>query len=288
MRLMLFKNVIVVLGKWCDNDMLITRILTAIVLIPLVLSAILWMPPLPFSIITAALILVGAWEWSGLVGLSNVFTRILYVVFVALGFCLSVLLPEVLPLLLATLVWIWGFIAIVNYQHKGFGAGFEWSVVRSLVGWVVLVATWVSIITLKANSDLGPNWLIIAMLIIWAADVGGYFAGRAFGKHALCSRVSPKKTWEGFAGGMVLSVVVAAVSGLFLPLSFRQYIAFLGLAFVTALFSVVGDLGVSLLKRMTGVKDSGKFFPGHGGMLDRLDSIAAATVIFVLGALFLV
>ncbi|OGT43709.1 MAG: hypothetical protein A3F13_07120 [Gammaproteobacteria bacterium RIFCSPHIGHO2_12_FULL_40_19] len=268
--------------------MLITRIITALILIPLILTATLWMSPIYFSLITCVLILVGAWEWSHLIGLTKNISRIFYVVCVAVGCFFAAFVPENVTLMIAAVIWIWAFFAIVSYQQKGSGAGFQYPVVRSFVGFIVLIATWVSIVTLKTDPDLGPNWLIIVMLTIWAADVGGYFAGRAFGKQALCSLVSPKKTWEGFVGGMVFSVIVAAVSGLFLSLSLPHYFAFLGLALVTALFSVVGDLSVSLLKRMTGIKDSGKFFPGHGGMLDRLDSIAAGMVIFVLGALWLV
>jgi phosphatidate cytidylyltransferase len=187
----------------------------------------------------------------------------------------------------AVVIWLWALIAIINYQKNGLGAGFQFPIIRSLIGFIVLIATGISIIALKTDPNFGPRWLILVLVIIWGADVGGYFAGRSLGKRALCSRVSPKKTWEGFAGGILLSVVLAAIGGLFLSLTFSHYIYLLGLALITALFSVVGDLGVSLLKRMSGVKDSGKFFPGHGGMLDRLDSIAAATVIFVFGAMLL-
>lgn len=267
--------------------MLFARMITAVILIPLVLAAILWMPSLYFSCIVGVLILVGAWEWSQFIGVNKNFFKIGYVFCTAAGILFFNYVHTHIVLLTAMLIWVWFFIAIVNYERNGPGAGFQWPVVRFFAGFVVLIATWMGIVTLKTDPELGPNWLIVVMLIIWAADVGGYFAGRVFGKHALCSLVSPKKTWEGFVGGMVLATTVAAISGLFLSLSFSQYAAFLGLALMTALFSVVGDLGVSLLKRMIGLKDSGKFFPGHGGVLDRLDSIAAATVVFVLGALFL-
>ena len=99
--------------------------------------------------------------------------------------------------------------------------------------------------------------------------------------------MSPNKTWEGFWGGMILSVFVSMICGLFLSLSIVHYIGFVVLSLLTALFSVIGDLAVSLLKRISGIKDSGHIFPGHGGMLDRIDSVAAATVVFVLGALLL-
>lgn len=264
--------------------MLLTRILTALILLPLIILAIIKLPPLYFSVIVAALMLVGAWEWSGLVDFTKNIFKISYVICVALGIFFSAFLPELVVLSVAVVIWVWALIAIINYQKNGSGAGFQFSILRSIIGFIVLIATWMAIVALKTSSDFGPAWLILVLCIIWGADVGGYFAGRALGKNALCSRVSPKKTWEGFAGGMILSVVVAAVGGLFLSLSLQRYVCLLILAFVTALFSVVGDLGVSLLKRMSGVKDSGKFFPGHGGMLDRLDSVAAGVVVFVVGA----
>ena len=267
--------------------MLLARILTAIILLPLILIAIIYAPPLYFAGIIAALILVGAWEWSSLIGLTKTIYKILYVICVALGLFFSAFIVEFPIFLIAGLIWLWALMAIMHYQKNGSGAGFQIPALRAVIGFIILVSAGAALVALKAQPGYGPAWLIVALLITFAADIGGYFAGRYFGKHALCSRVSPKKTWEGFAGGMVFSIVVAAVGGRFLPLSLQGYLCFLVLALMTALFSVVGDLAVSLLKRMSGLKDSGKFFPGHGGMLDRLDSVAAAVVIFILGAMLL-
>ena len=278
--------------------MLPTRIITAIILIPLVILAIFKLSVLYFSFIMAALVLVGAWEWAGLIGFTKNIFKILYVVLVAAVILFyidaqSVLMDEPLMEILficvilfaATLIWIWFFIAIINYQKNGLGAGFQFRFVRFFTGFLVLISTWIAIVTLKASIYFGPAWLILVLLIIWAADVGGYFGGYFFGKKSFCSRVSPKKTWEGFWGGLILSMIVAAIGGLFLSLSIKNYFYLLLIALFTIIFSAIGDLGVSLLKRMSGVKDSGKFFPGHGGMLDRMDSVAAGTVIFVIGAL---
>lgn len=267
--------------------MLLTRILTAIILLPLMLIAIIYTPPLYFAGIIAVLMLIGAWEWSLLVGLIKPIYKITYVLFVAIGLFLSAFLPELMVLSIAAVIWVWALIAIIHYQKNGSGAGWQLPVLRAFIGFIILVSTGLAIVALKTESNYGPPWLIVALFITFAADVGGYFAGRCFGKLALCSRVSPKKTWEGFVGGMIFSVVVAAIAGRFLSLSLQGYLWLLVLALITALFSVVGDLAVSLLKRMSGLKDSGKFFPGHGGMLDRLDSVAAALVIFTLGALIL-
>lgn len=271
--------------------MLIKRILTALVLIPLVVSAVFWLPSHYFSMLTGAFILVGAWEWAALSGLSRHLFRWIYVACMAF----AILILSVLPsdtmtfaiLSTASVIWIWAFFAIIRYQVSASSLGFQFSIFRSLVGFILLIATWFAIMTLKSFPQLGSAWLMLVLILIWCADIGAYFAGRFFGKKLLCSRVSPKKTWEGFTGGMILSVFAAAIGGLFLSLSISHYLGLLLLACIAALFSVVGDLFESLLKRIAGVKDSGVFFPGHGGMLDRLDSVMSATVIFVLGVLLL-
>ena len=121
----------------------------------------------------------------------------------------------------------------------------------------------------------------------WAADTGAYFVGRAWGKHLLAERVSPKKTWEGFCGGLVLALIVGVAGSYLLPIDFAQRILIWVLALVAALFSVLGDLLESLLKRQSGVKDSGWLLPGHGGILDRIDSMLPAVTVFVLGMLLL-
>lgn len=266
--------------------MLLQRLLTALIAIPIVLAAIIYMPPIYFSVVVGVFILIGAWEWSGFLSTTQKSLRAVYVVLVALGLVTSAFLPETIMLMIASLMWVWVFIAIVEYQREKPAVGFQFPVVRGVAGFFILIATWDAVLTLRTHPSLGPAWLITVMLLVWGADIGAYFAGRFLGHRKLCSRVSPKKTWEGFAGGMVFSIAIAAVCGFYLSLSFSHYCALLAIAVITALFSVVGDLGVSLFKRMSDMKDSGAIFPGHGGMLDRLDSIAAATVIFVLGVLF--
>ena len=266
--------------------MLAMRVLTAAILLPLLIAAIFWLPLLYFAIILGVLILVGAWEWSALVGMTQVSQRILYVVLMAVCLIISAFINIVWTLSVAALCWVWLLVGIIYYQRNGLGAGFQFSVARFLAGFPVLIATWVSIVALKSHPGFGAPWLLLVLCIIFAADTGAYFVGRFFGKRFLCSRVSPKKTWEGFFGGLILSLCVAAIGGYYFALLPQQYFCLMLVALVTILFSVVGDLGVSLLKRIAGVKDSGKFFPGHGGMLDRLDSVAAATVFFVLIALW--
>ena len=148
-----------------------------------------------------------------------------------------------------------------------------------------LVPCWLAIGVCRSLG--GPFWLFFGLLLIWAMDTGAYFAGRFWGKHKMVVRVSPKKTWEGFCGGMVLTLLVAIVVSLFQHASGYRIGLICILAFVTALFAVLGDLFESLLKREAGVKDSGTLLPGHGGILDRIDSITAALPIFALGSLLL-
>lgn len=269
-----------------EKNVLKMRVLTAVVLLPAIIAAIFWLPILYFALILGALILVGAWEWSALVGLTRVSSRIFYIVLMGVSLFISAFINITWVLSVAALCWLWILVGIIHYQRNGSGAGFQFPTARFFAGFLVLIATWISIMALKSHPDFGPPVLLLVLCIIFAADTGAYFAGRFFGKRFLCSRVSPKKTWEGFFGGLILSLGVAAIGGYYFALLPRQYIYFMLISFATILFSVVGDLGVSLLKRIVGVKDSGHFFPGHGGVLDRLDSVAAAMVFFVLLALW--
>ena len=124
------------------------------------------------------------------------------------------------------------------------------------------------------------------MFVVWGADTGAYFAGRAFGRHKLAPRVSPGKTWEGVAGGAVLALLVAWVGTIWLE-PVGGYAAFLVLVLLTVMISILGDLMESLFKRVADLKDSGGLLPGHGGVMDRIDSMTAAGPFFVLGLLWL-
>lgn len=267
--------------------MLKTRILTSLILLPLIFSAIFFLPPFYFSVFAGLIILLSAWEWSIFIGFQINWLRLVYVAFVLFGILFSAWTPIGLILLIALFFWLWAGCAIISYEKNKPGAGFQFPIARSLVGFFTLIACWNAIVFLKSDVQLGPAWLIFILMIIMAADVGAYFFGKRFGKIALASRVSPKKTREGFVGGMIIAAGVAFVGGFFFHLSLLQHVFFVILGFVSALFSALGDLTVSLLKRMSGIKDTGKIFPGHGGVLDRLDSVAAATVIFALGVLLL-
>src|SRR5690606_7006029 len=143
-----------------------------------------------------------------------------------------------------------------------------------------LLPPWAALAYLHGAGDDGPGLVLTVFAIVWSADSGAFFTGRALGRHKLAPAVSPGKTWEGVAGGVILAGVVAGAAGYLLELPVGALVA-IGAA--TALVSVLGDLTASIAKRNIGVKDTGRLLPGHGGMLDRIDSLTAAAPAFVLG-----
>jgi phosphatidate cytidylyltransferase len=149
--------------------------------------------------------------------------------------------------------------------------------VKILCGLVTLLPSLTAVVAIRGWS---PWYLLVLLLVTSGADIGAYFAGRTFGRHKLAPQVSPGKTWEGVAGGVGMVILVAAICDYWLKLPVLPFIA---LCVCVALLSVVGDLSESLFKRQAGLKDSGNFFPGHGGVLDRVDSITAAAPLYWLG-----
>ena len=153
-----------------------------------------------------------------------------------------------------------------------------WS--ASLAGMLALVPAWLALARLRVDLPRGAEWMLFAFVLVWMADIGGYFFGRRFGRTRLAPNVSPGKTWEGVLGGFVLSTVVAIAASFWFDLTLAR---FLVLCLAVVAFSVVGDLTESLLKRYAGVKDSGAIFPGHGGVMDRIDSVTAAAPVLYFG-----
>ena len=217
-------------------------------------------------------------------GLNSVFWRLGYAFLVTLLLFIAYFCPPV-PGFMAHLSCGSGLRRLfLAYECDAGLLGFQLPWIKALCGLVMLVACWKGVVLLQAAS---PWWLIIGLCLCWLTDTGAYFAGRHWGTHALAPRISPKKTWEGFWGGLLLAVAVIAVGSFFLPITPHQRVLFLILIIICALFAVVGDLFVSLLKRQAGLKDSGRLLPGHGGLLDRVDSTICVVPIFALGFLLL-
>lgn len=262
------------------------RLLTAVVLLPVAVGAILWLPTPYFALVAGALVVAGGWEWSALAGLRSAAARTGFVAALAVTLAAAwVVLPEAAAersvLSVACLWWGLALALVVRFQVSGRGPppGFFF---RAAAGWLVLVPAWVALVGLHGLADVGPRWVLLLVAAVWAADTAAYFVGRRWGRHRLASRVSPGKSWEGVAGGLVATLLPAGLA-LAAGLDAVPAGALVALVLLTALASVLGDLVESLFKRAEGLKDSGWLIPGHGGVLDRIDSLTAAAPVFALG-----
>ena len=268
--------------------MLKQRIITAFVLIVVLIWVLFtWSQP-AFAVFLGVFVLAGAWEWTALCGLKKLPVRLLYLALVAAAGGVLILTPSLTwPLMLvATLWWVWIFVELIAYPdvRRGFLASLPG---KLLSGFVLLLPAWIVPLVLRAQSPQG-EWLVLyLLLIVWAADTGAYFAGHRWGKTKLAPLISPGKTWEGVAGGLATVLVLALAAGVYgMRYSGLWLAAWVALALVTAFVSVLGDLFESRIKRAAGVKDSGILFPGHGGVLDRIDAYTAAAPLFTLAWLY--
>lgn len=270
--------------------MLLTRVLTALVLLPLVVGGILFLPTNAVAAVAAAVLLVGAWEWGLLLRFAGAVARVAYTgvaaavlagVFCSTGNAgaVSVLLAAAVAWWLAAILWIRVF---PRYWEATLGH--RW--IAGPLGLLVLSTTLLALIRVH-SLERGAILLLLLFVLIWIADSGAYFAGRIRGRHKLAQRVSPGKTWEGAVGGIVLATAAAAAGGCWLGYTGAALTGWLALGAAVATISIVGDLTISMFKRSAGVKDSGHIFPGHGGVLDRLDSLFAAAPIYAVGLTFL-
>jgi phosphatidate cytidylyltransferase len=257
--------------------MLKQRVVTAVVALVLLFTALYVLPETVTRLLIAAVILTGAWEWAAFVGLSGAGARFGYVALIAvlLGIVQFLLVPALIStstVFVAALAW-W-FIALLWIFR------FPTAVPRPLaaaVGAIALLPAWLALdIVYRAD----PSWLLFMLIIVWAADVGAYFAGKQFGRVKLAPQISPGKTWEGVVGGLLLVAVFATLGAHYFG---RPLAVMLPFCLAIGMISVVGDLTVSIFKRAAGIKDSGRLFPGHGGLLDRIDSVTAAAPLFALG-----
>jgi phosphatidate cytidylyltransferase len=253
------------------------RLITGALFGGVLISAVLLLPTPLAAIVLGVLWILGAWEWAGLARLTGG-ARLVYAAACAVCMLCLYLFADSRALYALVTVALAGlllaFVAVLTYPRK-FGMG-----TVGAAGFVALVPCWVLLVRLHGEPWLGPVLALTALAIVWAADIGAYTFGRAFGRIKLAPAVSPGKTWEGVTGGLISAAVAAWVAAILIGLPAG---ALLALGIVTALASVVGDLAVSVFKRNVGLKDTGTLLPGHGGVMDRIDSLTAAIPVFVLG-----
>lgn len=258
--------------------MLRQRVLTALAIAPIVLATLILLPPLATVLLLTAAVLMGAWEWSAFPGFTNRTQRWTYFAAIAAAMLACWYLtrtPEGMRwvLYVAAIWWVLAFIWIIAYPKAT-------STLAILAGFLVLVPAWTALVRLSMEHPHGPLLVLVLLLLVIAADVGAYFAGRKLGRLKLAPKVSPGKTWEGVIGGLFAASLIAFIAAWPLDVPTGPFVA---LCAAVAIVSVVGDLTESMFKRYAGIKDSGTVFPGHGGVLDRIDSLTAAAPLFVLG-----
>lgn len=260
--------------------MLRQRVLTALILVPLALAGLFGLSGAPFALFTGAFVLLAAWEWVNLAGFVTWKARLVggaSVALVMLLLWLSGAVHAVWPLWLGAIGWLINLYWVAHYPERQE----QWSAPsrRLVMGLWVLLPCWVGFIALRTS---GAEWLLFVLLLVWCADTGAYFTGRAFGRRKLAPQVSPGKSWEGVLGGMAATTALALIFAVWLELSVGQALSLVVITLVVTLVSVLGDLMESMLKRLRGIKDSSALLPGHGGVLDRIDSLTAAVPVFAL------
>ena len=262
------------------------RVLTGSGLAAFIAAATLLLPTFWFAALIAAFALVGAWEWSALAGWPSARQRIVYcaasmLVLLGAAWLLQSQGGAWAVLLAGLMWWLVALAWVVRYQQGQTVDAMNYALVRLLVGWLILVPSWAAVVQLHSVPALGPWMVMYLLFLIATADSAAYFVGRRLGKHRLASNVSPGKSLEGVAGALLATTIFAIVAGLafgFVPLP-----GFVVVSLATVSVSILGDLSESVFKRRAGMKDSGSIVPGHGGILDRIDSYTAAAPIFVLG-----
>lgn len=281
---------------------MLTRIISAVILIAVVVVSLFTLPPMPFMVISASIFILASWEWSRLAGWESIFSRGLYVLgfilieAIALDLHLTATLTPIMYSL-TLLFWPIIFFLVLTYpKTSGYWGKSRW--LRSVMGYLALAPCFFILIKF-ATFEFSRDMLFICLLFIWGADSGAYFIGRRWGKSSLIPEVSPKKTIAGFVGALLTGVVIAIsvfiiaesvllcthgvckLSNLNFGTPLESLLQLMTIALWTVLASVLGDLSISMLKRNVGIKDSGKLIPGHGGLLDRIDSMLPALPFFI-------
>jgi len=259
------------------------RIATALVLIPLVLCLIFFLKTPHFQIAMTAVLVLGAWEWCRLIGIKEIRVQAVYIIsLIALAF-ISMEIPSIVVYLIASMWWLVAIYLVATYPKSEY----LWRnklVLKALIGAAILIPTWRGVVELQADNA----WkMLFVFVLVWAADIGAYFSGRQFGKHKLAPNVSPGKSIEGVIGGLLAALLIGLTFKGLVGLDSLSILEALVIFMVVVLFSIIGDLSESLFKRSSGVKDSSQLLPGHGGILDRIDSLTAAVPIYFAATYFI-
>ena len=268
-----------------------TRLLAALIMTPLAIAAVLLLPTPWLLALTAVVFLAALWEWFRLAEIDDTLQRTVLLV-ANLALMVALVWAQTrgggnLPLFRLAVVAgvVWWLLSMLWLKHSHFASDHDTHAraFKLAAGTLAVVPAWCALAVIHVEEPHGHRWLLLVLMVIWAADSGAYFVGRKLGRRKLSPKISPNKTVEGLLGGLAAGMLVALAGAPLAGATLAQLPAVALVALFTVGFSVVGDLYESLLKRHVGAKDSGDLIPGHGGLLDRLDSVFAALPVFALG-----
>ena len=259
------------------------RLISGGLLAGFMLATILLAPQWGVAVMLGVIFGIGAWEWMGLTRFATPLSRLVFAALITGLFFLGWLLRQhgfvLWWLAVAIVVWALVLLLLSIYHRKPADAPPRWQLPLMLSGLILLPAAWMALVKIDG---IHPGWLVYAFALSGFADSFAYLAGKRFGRRKLAPELSPGKTIEGVLGGMLAVFIFSLVVALVLEFPAMQTISLILLSLVCGLISVVGDLFISLMKRESGLKDTGRILPGHGGILDRFDShIAVAPVLYL-------
>lgn len=266
--------------------MLKQRIITGVILAVIAGSAIYLLPTSTFAIVAMfALVGIGAWEWGMLTGAAEGLPQMLAPLPAMLVSYLLLLFGwPLMPVLLVSVI-VWSAIVWLLFKYQSGTLLYkDHPYILKSLSLLVLVPAWYALVNLHGTHYAYVFYLISLVAL---ADIGAYFSGKKFGKNKLAPSLSPGKTREGVLGGLILTLIWSVICAVYSMQSVRDVSLFVLFSMLAVMMSVLGDLFVSLIKREAGAKDSGTLLPGHGGVLDRVDSLLAATPVFTLGLLWI-
>jgi len=256
------------------------RVITALILAPLALAGVFGTDVQGFYWFVGGIVAIAAWEWARISGYYAQSLRVSYAIYICVWLIFVRYLPTT-PILYIGLAW-WLIAVVLVLRYPGTSRFWRKRSVKLVIGMFVLIPFWKAMLAIReaeliVDISLGVHYVLLyGLLLIWAADTGAYFAGRAFGKAKLAPAVSPGKSWAGAWGGIACTAILAVIAAYWMELSVTLFIQLLIVTLVTAVISIFGDLTESLFKREAGIKDSSSLLPGHGGVLDRIDSLTAS------------
>ncbi len=271
--------------------MLKQRIITALVLTPFVVWGVFSLPAFYFTLFVLTVVALASWEWAHLSGITNTFSKLIYAIAAVASLMLLVWYLDIshndfyILMYISISWWLYRVVRILIFRSSvssAVSAAGKLSLATAVSSIVALIIPFYAIIYLRDVYSF-HGYLFYLLMLIWSVDVFAYFFGKYLGKNKLAPQVSPGKTWEGVYGAMVATVFAAVIGAFSFGFTLNEGVVFFTLSLVVVVISIFGDLSESLYKRQNAVKDSGNLLPGHGGMLDRVDSLSAAAPFYVTG-----